>query len=207
MRVMYRKSLRSILSLAVLLVFLLGLFMTACDKEAEPTPTTILMSTVTPTPEPSLTWDVLHNADYPSEFPRGKIARLSNGVYEEEYVPGAATKLVIRMADFGAFGLLDQDEAIDAAVILISDPGGSGTFIHMVAALDPAGKPHLLRPALLGDRIAVRAVRIEDHKITLRMRVRGPTDPFVKLTREVTRTYSLAGEDLVLESETTEDVP
>ena len=103
---MCTRTLRSVLSLTVLLVLLSGLFLPACDREAEPTPTTSPMPTATPTPEPSLTWDALHNTEYPSEFPRGKIARLSNGVYEEEYVPGAATKLVIRMADFGAFGLL-----------------------------------------------------------------------------------------------------
>ncbi|MBI4301262.1 MAG: hypothetical protein HY664_01485 [Chloroflexi bacterium] len=61
--------------------------------------------------------------------------------------------------------------------------------------------------ALLGDRVAVRAIRIDNRKITVAMRVRGPRDPFVVLTREVTRTYALQDGQLILESEEAADVP
>ena len=39
------------------------------------------------------------------------------------------------------------------------------------------------------------------------MRVRGPSDPLVQLTREVTRTYLLRNGQLVLEHEETVDLP
>ncbi|MBI2862173.1 MAG: hypothetical protein HYX89_05075 [Chloroflexi bacterium] len=156
---------------------------------------------------PDLSWEKLRNAAYPSEFPKSKVAQLADGVYEEEYVPGAATKLVVQMADVRGSGLLDQDETVDAAVILVSSPGGSGVFIYLVAVLNRDGEPDPVAPVLLGDRVAVRGVRIEDHKITVRMRVRGPDVPFAYLTHEVTRTYNLTGNQLVLESETEEDVP
>src|SRR3972149_9541386 len=64
---------------------------------------------------PALSWETLRNASYPSGFPRSKVAQLTNGAYEEEYVPGAATKLVIRLADIAGFGLLVSDESPYAA--------------------------------------------------------------------------------------------
>src|SRR3989304_7319613 len=62
---------------------------------------------------PALSWETLSNASYPSEFPTSKVAQLTNGLYEEEYVPGAATKLVIRLADMAGFGSLDGDQSPD----------------------------------------------------------------------------------------------
>lgn len=159
------------------------------------------------TPANDLSWDVLRNAEYPSEFSRAKTIRLANGAYEEEIAPGSATKLKVQLVDIGAFGYLNGDRAHDAAVILVSDPGGSGTFIHLVAVLNEDGLPRPLKPVLLGDRVAIRAVAIEANKVSVRMRVRGPSDPMVRLTREVSRTYVLSGEGLALESESTEDLP
>jgi hypothetical protein len=155
----------------------------------------------------ALTWDQLRNAPYPSEFPRSKSAPLQDGVYEEEIVPGAATRLKIQLADIGGFGLIDNDDSIDAAVVLISSPGGSGTFIHMTVVLNDDGLARPVATTLLGDRVAVRALEIQEHKILVRMRVRGPTDPFALLTREVTRVYSFENGQLNLESEQAAEVP
>jgi hypothetical protein len=156
---------------------------------------------------PPLTWAALRNATYPSEHPRSKQAMLRDGLYEEEVAPGSATKLHIQLADIVGFGSLDDDSLPDAAAVLIASPGGSGTFIYLVAVSNSDGTASPLATTLLGDRVAVRAVRIEDRKITVSMRVRGATDPFALLTREVTRTYSLQGNQLVLEGEQAQDVP
>ena len=86
------------------------------------------------------------------------------------------------------------------------DPGGSGTFIYLVAALNVDGHPEMAATTLLGDRVAVRSVRIVDSQIVVGMRVRGPDDPFAYLTTEVTRTYVLEGSELVLLSEETSTV-
>jgi hypothetical protein len=155
----------------------------------------------------ALSWVQLRNATYPSEFPRSKAAPLKDGVYEEEIVPGAATRLKIQLADIADFGRIDDNSSIDAAVILIGPPGGSGTFIHLVAVLNDSGAPTPVASALLGDRVAVRGIRIEEQKIIVRMRVRGPSDPLAVLTTEVTRVYSLRDGQLALESERTAEVP
>lgn len=172
-------------------------------------------STATPTASPqpteappsALTWVTLRNTTYPSELPRSKRALLQDGLYEEEIAPGSATKLRIQLADIAGFGAIDGDRFPDAAVVLIGSPGGSGTFIYLAAVLNDNGVPNPVAATLLGDRVAVRSVKIEGQKIVVGMRVRGPSDPFALLTREVTRVYSLQGGQLVLESEQMADVP
>lgn len=163
-------------------------------------------ATATP-PQSGLSWAALRNATYPSELPRGKRAPLQDGIYEEEIAPGSATRLRIQLADIAGFGDIDSDASADAAAVLVGSPGGSGTFIYLVAVLNDGGSANPVASTLLGDRIAVRAIRIEDHKIIVGMRVRGPSDPFAVLTREVTRVYSLQNGQIVLENEQTADVP
>jgi hypothetical protein len=155
----------------------------------------------------ALTWDQLRNTTYPSELPRSKAASLENGVYEEEVAPGSATKLKIQIADIAGFGQIDADRSVDSAIVLIGSPGGSGTFIYLVAVLNQAGVPDPAATVLLGDRVAVRAVDIRDHRITVRMRVRGPSDPFAVLTNEVTRVYEIQNGQLELISEQAAQVP
>jgi hypothetical protein len=154
-------------------------------------PVALVASSPATSEPPALTWTALRNATYPSELPRSKQAPLRDGLYEEEIAPGSATRLRIQLADIAGFGQLDDDSAPDAAVVLISSPGGSGTFIYLVAVNNSGGSPLPRATTLLGDRVAVRGVRIEDRKITVGMRVRGATDPFALLTREGDRTYSL----------------
>jgi hypothetical protein len=155
----------------------------------------------------ALTWTQLRNTTYPSELPRSKAAPLQDGVYEEEVAPGSATRLKIQLADIAGFGQIDGGRSVDAAVVLIGSPGGSGTFIYLVAVLNKVGEPEAAATTLLGDRVAVRAVEIRDRRIMVRMRVRGPSDPFTVLTNEVTRVYSLENGQLQLESEQAAQVP
>ena len=155
-----------------------------------------------------LTWEQLENAAYPVEFaePDG-IAQLEDGEFRQQATPGSATQTVVRLAEIRSFGRIDNGSSIDAAPILIVDPGGSGTFIFLVAALNIDGQPEMAATILLGDRVAVRSLKIVDSQIVVGMRVRGPDDPFAYLTTEVTRTYALEGSDLVLLSEETSIVP
>ncbi len=131
-----------------------------------------------------LEWDQLLNAAYPTDFvqPEG-IAQLVDGIFSRQAAPGSATQTRVFLADIRSFGNIDEGSSVDAAPIMIADPGGSGTFIFLAAALNRDGKPEIVSTILLGDRIAVRAVAIEDHEITVRMRSREPDDPFAYLTK------------------------
>src|SRR5438045_1180874 len=152
-----------------------------------------------------LTWQALLNATYATSVtPRG--AALHDGTFEAEAAPGSASKVIVRLADIAAFGDLDGDLAPDAAVVLVSSGGGSGTFVELAAVRNEHGAAHPAATVLLGDRILVREVRVEGRRILVRLRVRGATDPFSLRTREISRHYALDGNSLVLLDESEAEV-
>src|SRR5438477_3460475 len=153
-----------------------------------------------------LTWQSLLNATYATSVtPRG--AALHDGTFEAEAAPGSASKVIVRLADLAAFGDLDGNLAPDAAVVLVSSGGGSGTFVELAAVRNDRGTAHPVATVLLGDRILLREVRIESRRVLVRLRVRGATDPFSLRTREITRHYALDGDHLVLLDESEAEVP
>lgn len=152
-----------------------------------------------------LTWQSLLNATYTTSItPRG--AALRDGSFEVEAAPGSASKITVRLADIAAFGDLDGNLAPDAAVVLVSSGGGSGTFVELAAVRNERGAAHPVATVLLGDRVLVREVRIEGRRILVRLRARGATDAFTLRTREISRHYSLDGNSLILLDESEADV-
>jgi len=148
-------------------------------------------------PEP-LTLEALKNAEYHSEWPADGVAKLADGKYEEEIVPGAASKIVIVVyPDMHAFGDLNGDGVEDAAIVLATSGGGSGTFISLEAVLNDKGKPKHVASAMLGDRAQVKSVVIESGEITVDMVTHGPDDPMCCPTQEATQKYKLEGDTVV----------
>ena len=175
-------------------LFLVLLNVVACGIQAQsatPTP-----PPPTSTPIPPLTLEALKNAEYDSEFPKDHKAKLTDGKYQEEYQPGAATKLIIGLHPAYAIGDLNGDGVDDAAVILVANPGGSGTFYHLAAVVNENGTPEHVASQSLGDRIQVKSISIRSGEIVLDMVVHGPSDPLCCPTVEVTRTYKLQGDKL-----------
>lgn len=151
----------------------------------------------TSSPVAPLTLDALKNAEYPSEFPAGKRARLIHGRYEEAIQPGAATRLVIALHPVYAQGDLNGDGADDAAVVLVASGGGSGTFYQVVAVLNEGGTPRPLGAASLGDRVKVDKVAISSGEIVIQMVAHGPQDPLCCPSQQTTRSFRLQGDRLV----------
>ena len=145
-----------------------------------------------------LTLEALKNAAYLSEWPADGVAQLVDGEYEEEIVPGAASKLVIVFyPDMYAFGDLDGDGIEDAAVVLATSGGGSGTFISLEAVINDQGTPNHVATAFLGDRVEVKSVAIESGEIMVDMITHGPDDPLCCPSLKVTQKYELQGDELV----------
>jgi hypothetical protein len=152
----------------------------------------------TPEPPPPLTVEMLMNAVYHSEWPAEGVAKLTDGEYEEEIVPGAASKLTIVVyPDMYAFGDLNGDGVDDAAVVLATSGGGSGTFISLEAVLNDQGTPKHVASAELGDRTKIESVAIESGEITVELVTHGPNDPLCCPTVEATHKYKLQGDTLV----------
>lgn len=151
--------------------------------------------TTTPT---SLTMELLRNAEYKSEWPASGKAKLTDGSYREKYVPGAATELVIRLSDHHAIGDLNGDGAKDAAVILVSNPGGSGTFFDLAVLVSQDGSPKHVATEALGDRIVVKSLAIQSGEIAITLLARKPDEPMSAEPKvEVTKKFTLRDDKLV----------
>ena len=146
----------------------------------------------------SLTMEVLRNAEYQSEWPADGKAKLTDGSYREKYLPGAATELVIRLSDRHAIGDLNGDGAKDAAVVLVSNPGGSGTFHDLAVLVSQNGSPKHVATEALGDRIVVKSLAIQSGEIAMTLLARKPDEPMSAEPKvEVTKKFKLQGDKLV----------
>ncbi|HUW09768.1 MAG TPA: hypothetical protein VM537_08560, partial [Anaerolineae bacterium] len=145
------------------------------------------------------TTDALKNAEYLSEFTHSGKAPLTGGEYREAAAPGSATQTVVMLTDRMAFGQLGEGKEA-AAVILVTDPGGSGTFYNL-AAVEQDGALANVAATFLGDRVKISSLAIEDGEIVIDMVTQGPDDPFCCPTQQVVQKYALQGDQLVQTSE------
>ncbi len=145
----------------------------------------------------TLTMNDLKNAEYQSEFSANGTVKLTNGIYREKIVPNSATELIITLSDKVAYGDLNSDGDMDAAVILITDPGGSGTFHHLAIVLNQKESSNHVASQLLGDRVKVKSLSVRSGEIAVEMITHGPNDPMCCPALEVTQNYLLQGDKLV----------
>jgi heat shock protein HslJ len=148
------------------------------------------------TAQSGFTVEALKNAEYLSEWTASGTAVLTDGKYEESIVPGSATKIVVILSDRMAFGYASDGQPL-AAIILITDPGGSGTFYYLSAVVQQNGKPVNVATTLLGDRVKINSLAVEGGEIVVDMVTQGPDDPFCCPTQRVVQKYALRGDQLL----------
>jgi LysM repeat protein len=144
---------------------------------------------------PGLSPSELANATYPSQYvPAGSVT-LDNGSFSEPAAPGSATEITVKMTRYLAYGELNGQPA--AAVVLVSDPGGSGTFSDLYVMASQNGQPTSLASTTLGDRVEINSIAIENNQIVVDMVQAGPDDPLCCPSQHVINTYELQGDQLV----------
>ena len=143
-----------------------------------------------------LSLKTLKNMAYKSEWTRSGKAKLVDGIYSEQAAPGSATRTTVTLTDKVAYGKLDGKGA--AAVILVADPGGSGTFCDLAAVIVRKGKPVNVAVANLGDRVFVNSLSIQENVVKLDLVIQRPGEPMTSPTHHVMQTYSLQKNKLVL---------
>jgi heat shock protein HslJ len=148
--------------------------------------------------------DVLKNMAYESEWTQSGTAPLTDGEYREQAAPGSATETVVKLTEHIAYGELNGQPA--AAVILVTDPGGSGTFYDLAIVVDQDGQPVNVATTSLGDRVQISSSTIENNEIVVDMIKQGPEDPMCCPTQHVMQTYTLQGDQLVETSSRVLDV-
>lgn len=147
--------------------------------------------------ESSLSEAMLANAEYPSEWAAEGVATLVDGSYTEEYDADSAVSLEITLGEPIAFGDLDGDGLEDAVVVLVTAPGGSGTFFDLAAVLSEAGQPMPVATKGLGDRVKIEAITVNAGEISVEMITHGPEDPLCCPSVEATRTFTLQEDKLI----------
>jgi hypothetical protein len=90
---------------------------------------------------------------------------LIGGRAEAPAAPGSAAKITTAVFGKPVYGDLDGDGRDDAALFLVQNPGGSGTFYYVAAAIAKKGIFQGTNAVLLGDRIGPRKIQIRDRVI------------------------------------------
>ncbi len=150
---------------------------------AEATPDTAIIGTSEPQLPSSVTLDSLKNITYNVEHAGSGSAQLVNGEYHEP-----AGEAVVKFSDLSVLGDLNGDRIGDAAVILVSESDGSGTFVDLAAVVDQNGSPVNVATAFLGDQVKIEAMAIKSGEIMVTMLTQG---------EEVTSVFRLQGSQLI----------
>ena len=189
-----------VIAFASLLLTLAGCVpLTPVPPVGAPASAATAVATEEPAAESALTQEALANMEYYVEYTASGVAPLVDGEYREPAAPGSAAETVVQLTDSIAYGTLDGQEA--AAVVLVSSPGGSGTFYDLAVVVVQDGAPVNVATTLLGDRVQINSLAIENDQIVVDMLTAGPNDPMCCPSQQVVQTYELEGALLVLASE------
>lgn len=146
-----------------------------------------------------LTATQLKNAAYTlPDAPKNPV-QLKDGKATQEVAPGSASQYTAQMQDSPvANGDLNKDGTQDAANIVVTSGGGSGTFYNLCSVLNLNGKPGTGACVVLGDRIKVSTLAISNGKITVEYLDRAAGAPMAsEPTQKVTKVYTLQNGALV----------
>jgi hypothetical protein len=106
-----------------------------------------------------------------------QAVRLIHGRAEVQAVPGSAIKITTVVFGKPAFGDLNRDGRDDAALFLRHDPGGSGTFYYVAAAIAVKDIFQGTNAVLIGDRVSPRTIHIRNGVIIAEYDDLSPDQP------------------------------
>lgn len=100
---------------------------------------------------------------------------LHAGMHAEPAAPESAALNSTRVWEQPTLADLDRDGLDDAVVILVNEPGGSGTFYYVAAAYNDGSHFIGSTALLLGDRIDMRSVTVENGTVIVSYSDHGRT--------------------------------
>jgi hypothetical protein len=107
----------------------------------------------------------------------GEVFTLIDGRASHPVVPGSVTMNTLQVFQNPTIGDLNGDGQPDAAVLLVNNPGGSGTFYYAVLAMNENGAYRATNALLMGDRISPQTVEIHDGRSVFNYADRKPGEP------------------------------
>ncbi len=189
---------------SALLLALLALSACATKKPA-PRPDSPIPEAGGLAPQGPFSMDELANGTYRSEWNLSGEITLSGGEWKGASVEGSAIVTRVKMSEHVAFGTVDGEPA--AAVILVADPGGSGTFYDLALVKRVEGRAVNVGNAHLGDRVRIHSLSIEDGRVAVDLTAHRPGDPLCCPTLKAVRYYSLSGSGLAADGSGSQGVP
>jgi hypothetical protein len=161
----------------------------ANPPSASPT-ATIIIPTV-----PPLTADILRNGTY--KLPQsGETVTLTGGKFDR--ATSNEDLLHAALLDPIAFGDLNGDGAVDAAVLLSENEGGPGFLISVVAMLNVGGAPVQSAGRFIEDRAQINALTVQNGRIVFDAILHGAGDSMCCPSFPVKETLQLRNNQLIL---------
>jgi len=160
-------------TLILIIVFLLVVFL-ALSIFKKPVEAPILNSEDKTVETTAIVSDPL-NATYLLE---GQDFALVDGYAEKETDGGPMNKNRVSVFGEPFFGDIDNDGDPDAVIILVNEPGGSGTFFYGAIAVNINGEYKGTDSIFLGDRIAPQSFYIRDNRAVINYADRAPGESF-----------------------------
>jgi heat shock protein HslJ len=133
--------------------------------------------------------------EFVSHWTKSETVQLNNGEYREPAAPGSATEIIVRLNHEFAYGKISGKEAV--IVILVTDPGGSGTFHDLALLFKEDGLWVNKDLKTLGDRVEVQDLSMEGNLITVNLITHRPVDPMCCPTLEKKLHYTIEEDQLV----------
>lgn len=135
----------------------------------------------------------IKNASYSGiEGLKGSVKLVDGKWKGRPYKKGSASRPVVSLiGDFRITGDLDGDGTDDAVVLLNYAPGGTGQLLHLALMARKKGKIQNLATVLIGDRVQIRDVRIEQKRIFVDVIQAGPKDAMCCPGEVTTREWTL----------------
>jgi len=146
-----------------------------------------------------ITNSTVNNARY--KIGTDKPAKLTNGSFTGHYpkeiiVPGDSPTWSIRTENI-ALGDLNRDGRNDAAVVLVYNGGGNGSFYSLVPVINNKGQLYQVGEIDLGDRISVKDLKIKSGTIAIDLVVHDANDAMVEPTKPVSWKFKIAHNELI----------
>ena len=151
-------------------------------------------------PEGNVTSADLESITFHSKVFQASPVTFAHGEFRLLAVPQSASEVVVKLTDERAFGTLHGKSA--AAIVMVTTLGGTGTFFELALLIASVQGWINTDTVLLGDRVQVRTVTIEDDHIAVAMMTHGPQDPLCCPTMEVMKRFAVKNDRLIVLSET-----
>jgi hypothetical protein len=94
------------------------------------------------------------------------------------------------------YGDINNDGANDLVATIKANTGGTGIFNYLVAFANDKGTPHYIAAALIGDRIQMKKLTIQNGVITAHIITQGPGEAMCCGTMPASVLYRLDGNSL-----------